>query len=283
MQPGRVGERLRDEVEGVQPDLGRLLDDGPRRLFPLVPLAPGGSHHVLGELVDPLLNLELILVQFEREIRHVCSLLGRPARKPVLCRAPDHLRSGPVTACGHSPRRLLGYYTVTYRPLPGQASPARSLNQALLTSRRFLAAAVRLPPDAPFSGGWPSPTGVSSTVQPSAASSSRRASARAKSLRFLASSRAATNWAAASSTSPDSPRRARPSAASNTAAVCASRIPPVLVARVGRACAPPSPVRRSRPARPGCRGRRPSGPGTRHRTRVDVARLAPLPRRAPEP
>ena len=54
-QTGRVGEALRDEVEGVEADLGRLLDDGPRRLLPLVPLGAGGADDVLGELVDPLL------------------------------------------------------------------------------------------------------------------------------------------------------------------------------------------------------------------------------------
>ena len=48
---------------------GGLLDDRPRRLLPLVPLVGGRADHVLGEVVDPSLDLQLVLVQLERELR----------------------------------------------------------------------------------------------------------------------------------------------------------------------------------------------------------------------
>ena len=69
-QPARVEERLGDEVEGVEPDPGGLLDDGPRGLLPLVPLVGGRPDHVFGEVVDPLLDLQLVLVEVEGEIGH---------------------------------------------------------------------------------------------------------------------------------------------------------------------------------------------------------------------
>ena len=50
--------------------LGRLLDDRPRELLPLVPLVGGGPHDVLGEVVDPLLDLLLVLVELEGEVGH---------------------------------------------------------------------------------------------------------------------------------------------------------------------------------------------------------------------
>ena len=42
-----VGSAMRhvgEEVEGVEPDLGGLLDDGPGELLLVVPLLPGGTH-----------------------------------------------------------------------------------------------------------------------------------------------------------------------------------------------------------------------------------------------
>ena len=96
-QAGRVGEALGDEVEGVQPDLGRLLDDGPRRLFTLVPLGAGGAHDVLGELVDPLGDLELVLVEVEGEVGHAAALLVR---------APAS-RAGAYAAFGEPHRRTV--------------------------------------------------------------------------------------------------------------------------------------------------------------------------------
>ena len=56
-QPGGLEERVGHEVEGVQADLGRLLDDRPRELLPLVPLVGDGANDVLGEVVDPFLDL----------------------------------------------------------------------------------------------------------------------------------------------------------------------------------------------------------------------------------
>ena len=66
--PGRVGEDRGHEIERVQPDSGGFLDDRPRGLLPLVPLVGGGPHHVLGEVVDPLLQLALVLVEGVRKV-----------------------------------------------------------------------------------------------------------------------------------------------------------------------------------------------------------------------
>src|SRR5439155_507386 len=74
-QTRRVAHRrLGEEVERVQPDLGRLLDDGPGELLPLVPLVGRRPHHGLGEIVNPLLDLQLILVQLEGEVSHPAML-----------------------------------------------------------------------------------------------------------------------------------------------------------------------------------------------------------------
>ena len=55
---------LRHEVHAVEPDLGGLLDDRPRELLALVPLLGRRTHDVdLAKAVDPLLQLELVLVQ----------------------------------------------------------------------------------------------------------------------------------------------------------------------------------------------------------------------------
>ena len=61
---------LGDEVHRVQADLGGLLDDRPRHLLPLVPFGSGGPDDVGGEVVDPLLDLQLVLVELEREGGH---------------------------------------------------------------------------------------------------------------------------------------------------------------------------------------------------------------------
>ena len=81
-EAGRVREALRDEVEGVEPVLGRLLNDRPGRLLALVPLGAGGTDDVLSELVDPLDDLQLVLVQLEGEVRHCCALLAWPRPRP---------------------------------------------------------------------------------------------------------------------------------------------------------------------------------------------------------
>ena len=65
--PRRVTERVGHEVEGVEADPGGLLDDRPRRLLALVPLVGGGADHARGEVVHPLLDLQLLVVKGERE------------------------------------------------------------------------------------------------------------------------------------------------------------------------------------------------------------------------
>ena len=74
-QPGGVGVELRQRVEPVEPDLGRLADDRPRRLLALVPFVCGRTHDALGEAVDPVANVLLILGERQRERR--LGLLGR--------------------------------------------------------------------------------------------------------------------------------------------------------------------------------------------------------------
>ncbi len=58
-QAARVGEELRHPFEPVQPDLGGLFDDRPRRLLALVLLMAAGPHHVGGEAVDPVADVLL--------------------------------------------------------------------------------------------------------------------------------------------------------------------------------------------------------------------------------
>ncbi len=69
-EAGGIAHRVEHEVEAVQPDLGGLFDDRVRELLALVPLVGGGADHVLGEVVDPFLDLQLVLVEVEREVRH---------------------------------------------------------------------------------------------------------------------------------------------------------------------------------------------------------------------
>ena len=71
-EPGVVAHRrLREEVERVQADLGGLLHDRHRELLPLVPLVGGRAHHGGGEIVHPVLDLLLVLVESEGELGHV--------------------------------------------------------------------------------------------------------------------------------------------------------------------------------------------------------------------
>ena len=69
-QAGGITHRVEHEVEPVQADLRGLFDDRERELLALVPLVGGGTDHGLGEVVDPLLDLQLVLVEVEREVRH---------------------------------------------------------------------------------------------------------------------------------------------------------------------------------------------------------------------
>ena len=61
-----------------RPICGGLLHDRPRELLALVPLVGGGTDDVLGEVVGPLLDLQLVFVEIEREVRH-----GRLSYPPV--------------------------------------------------------------------------------------------------------------------------------------------------------------------------------------------------------
>ena len=50
--------------------LAASCDDRPRELLALVPLVGGGPHDVLGEVVDPLLDLLDVFGQLEGELAH---------------------------------------------------------------------------------------------------------------------------------------------------------------------------------------------------------------------
>jgi hypothetical protein len=65
-EPGLLEGLRGEEVDRVQPDLRGLLDDLPGGLLALVVLVRRGAYDVLGELVHPLLQLELVLGEVER-------------------------------------------------------------------------------------------------------------------------------------------------------------------------------------------------------------------------
>ena len=96
-QPGGVAEHgVGHEVEAVEADLGRLLHDRPRELLPLVPLLGGRADHGLGEVVDPLLDLELVLVEGQGKVGHAKHLAGPGCdRTPVVRRIRRISRSLP--------------------------------------------------------------------------------------------------------------------------------------------------------------------------------------------
>ncbi len=103
-QAGLVGPELGQPFEAVEADLGRLLDHRPGRLLALVPLGGGGPHGALGEPVDPLPDVLLVLVQLEGEPRPLGSdaagRLRRPRRRSPL-RWPPLLRWSPWAAMLH--------------------------------------------------------------------------------------------------------------------------------------------------------------------------------------
>ena len=95
-QPGRVGERVQQEVEAVEAVLRGLLHDRPRELLTLVPLVGGGTHDVVGELVHPLLDLQLVFVEVQREVGHAPKLpLGNKTwqREPSVSTSERNARS----------------------------------------------------------------------------------------------------------------------------------------------------------------------------------------------
>ncbi len=96
-QPGPVVHHdLGHELPAVEPDLGRLFQNRPRCLLPLVPFLGRRTDHIIGKVVDPFLQLQLVFVEVEGEFTHrtSCSPVGSlrsvdrvvawPARGPVL-------------------------------------------------------------------------------------------------------------------------------------------------------------------------------------------------------
>ena len=90
------------EVEAVQADLGGLLDDRPRGLLTLVPLVGGRADDVLGEVVDPLLQLELVLVEGEREVGHGSKLPNGNNEPQLVRRERSGHDSQMLPSCGCS-------------------------------------------------------------------------------------------------------------------------------------------------------------------------------------
>ena len=64
-EPGLVEALRGEEVEGVETDLGGLLEHRPRELLALVPLCGGRTDDVLGEGVHPLLQLDVVRAEVE--------------------------------------------------------------------------------------------------------------------------------------------------------------------------------------------------------------------------
>src|SRR5205814_9597155 len=69
-QPGRVGPAVGQELEPVQPDLGRLLDQRPGRLLPLVPVGCRRAYRRGAEAGHPVAQVPLFFGQVERELGH---------------------------------------------------------------------------------------------------------------------------------------------------------------------------------------------------------------------
>src|SRR6266540_3573266 len=64
--PGAVAVGLLQELGAVESDLGRLLDDRPRKLFGLVVLVGDRPDLLLGEAVHPVADLFLLVAQLKR-------------------------------------------------------------------------------------------------------------------------------------------------------------------------------------------------------------------------
>ena len=75
-EPGLVEALGGQEVERVEADLGGLLEHRPRELLALVPLGGGRPDHVGGEVVQPVPELDVVLVQLEGR-SHATRLAGR--------------------------------------------------------------------------------------------------------------------------------------------------------------------------------------------------------------
>ena len=67
-EPGLVERLGDDEVDRVEAGLGRLLEDRPGELLPLVPLRGRRADDVGGEVVHPRLEVEVVLAEVERAV-----------------------------------------------------------------------------------------------------------------------------------------------------------------------------------------------------------------------
>ena len=81
-EPGRFGGLRGEQLHGVKADLGRLLDERPRRFLALIPLRGRGPHDVGGELVHPVPDLDHVLRQFKRK-RHCHSSFPHPLSERI--------------------------------------------------------------------------------------------------------------------------------------------------------------------------------------------------------
>ncbi len=108
-QAGLVGVELRQRLEAVEADLRRLLDQRPGRLLALVPLRRGGADDVLGESVDPVAHVALVLAELHRE-RASGELFGNGLHRmgTIMTYAPaeDRYDRMPYRRCGRSGIKL---------------------------------------------------------------------------------------------------------------------------------------------------------------------------------
>ena len=80
VSPVSSAQNWASAFEAVEADLGGLLDHRPGRLLALVPLGGGGPDDALGEAVDPVADVLLVLVQLERELRAARLAAGASGR-----------------------------------------------------------------------------------------------------------------------------------------------------------------------------------------------------------
>src|SRR5215211_2995420 len=102
-EPCGIHPELSDALEAVEADLRRLLDHRPRSLLALIPFGGRRAHHPLGEAMDPVAHVALVLAQLEveRPIRADAGALGRGHRLPsrVLRVRRFHGRNDYIVRC----------------------------------------------------------------------------------------------------------------------------------------------------------------------------------------
>ena len=76
-QAGLVCQRVHHEVPAVQTDLAACCTTRLRELLALVPFVGRGAHDVVGEVVDPLLDLDLVFVEMQGELGHIAQVTHR--------------------------------------------------------------------------------------------------------------------------------------------------------------------------------------------------------------